>query len=254
MTVDFATVGLTAIPGVNYSNVQTTLEFPVGETLQSVMVPLIADSQITPDLVVSNYLSNPSPPSVLGVQSFAYLTILNDDSTVSFSTDSYSVRQDEASGVAVVEVVRQGSTRGGATVEFFTTTNGTAVAGVDYTAVNRPVTFEPGITKMQVLIPILNNPLAINDATVTMQLSNSLNMLLTVPSQATLIIQSTNDAPGQLMFAHTSYVVGEGDGFLHATILRTNGHTGLVSVDLSTLPGTAPAGLKYVAVNELGNV
>ena len=71
MAVDFTTVGLTAVPGVNFSNVQTTLSFPVGETLQSVMVPVMDDLQITPDLTVSNYLSNPSPPSGIGVQDWA---------------------------------------------------------------------------------------------------------------------------------------------------------------------------------------
>jgi uncharacterized repeat protein (TIGR01451 family)/uncharacterized delta-60 repeat protein len=249
MTVDFSTVGLTAVPGVNFSNVQTTLHFPVGETLQTVLVPVIDDFQITPDLVVSNYLSNPSPPSGFGLQSFAYLTILNDDSTVSFSKDSYSVQQDVASGAFFVDLVRQGSTRGSATVDFFTTTNGTAVAGVDYTTVSNTVTFLPGDTDVKVKIPILNNPLAKSDTTVTLQLSNTFNLLLSVPSQATLIILSTNNSPGQLLFSQTNYVVGEGDGFLYATVLRTNGHTGVVSVDFSTLTGSAVPGLKYVATN-----
>lgn len=249
MTVDFSTVGLTAVPGVNFSNVQTTLHFPVGETLQTVLVPVTDDFQITPDLVVSNYLSNPSPPSGFGVQSFAYLTILNVDSTVSFSTDFYSVQQNVASGAFFVDLVRRGSTRGSATVGFFTTTNGTAVAGVDYTTVSNTVTFLPGDTDVKVKIPILNNPLAIGDTSVAMQLSNTFNLLLSVPSQATLVILSTNNSPGQLLFSQTNYVVGEGDGFLYATVLRTNGHTGVVSVDFSTLAGTAVPGLKYVATN-----
>ncbi len=251
MTVDFSTVGVTAVPGINFSNVHTTLSFPVGETFRSVLVPVMDDFQVTPDLVVSNYLSNPSPPSILGVQPYAYLTILNDDSTVSFSQASYSVQQDVSGRVSFVRIDRAGSTRGSSTVDFFTTTNGTAVAGVDYGTVSNTVTFAPGVTRVSVPVPILNNPLSVNDLTVVMQLSNTFNTLLTVPSEATLIIQSTNSAPGQLLFAQTNYTVGEGDGFLYATILRTNGHKGVVSVDLSTLPGTAPAGLKYVATSNL---
>ena len=249
MTVDFSTVGLTAIPGVNYSNVQTTFHFPQGETLQTVLVPVLDDYQITPDLVVSNYLSNPSPPSGLGAQFFAYLTILNDDSTVSFSSDAYSVRQDVASGAFFVDLVRQGSTRGGGTVGFFTTTNGTAVAGLDYTTVSNTITFQPGDTDVKVKIPILNNRQASNDVTVVMQLTNTFNLLLTVPSQATLLIQSTNNSPGQLMFSQTNYVVGEGDGFLYAAVIRTNGHAGVVSVNFSTLSGSAVPGLRYVTTN-----
>ena len=249
MTVDFTTVPLTAVPGINYSNVQTTLHFPPGETLQSVQVPVIDDFTITPDLLVSNYLSNPSPPSGFGVQSWAILTILNVDSTVSFSSLPYAVWQNDPSGAFFVEVSRLGSTRGSASVDFFTTTNGTAVAGVDYTSISNTLVFQPGITKLQVKIPILNSPLMISDATVTMQLSNTVNTLLAVPSEAALTIQSTNASPGRLMFSQTNYVVGEGDGFLPVTIIRTNGRSGVVSVDFGTLPGTAVPGLKYVATS-----
>ena len=249
MTVDFATVGVTAVAGVNFSNVQTTLHFPVGETFQSVTVPVMDDFQITPDLIVSNYLSNPSPPAGIGSQFYAYLTILNDDSTVSFESDSYSVFQDVAGGGVYVDVIRQGSTRGSASVDIFTTTYGTALAGVDYASVSNTITFQPGDTDLKVRIPILNNPLAVSDVTVTMQLSNTVNTLLTIPSQATLTILTTNNSPGQLMFSQTNYVVGEGDGYLLATVVRTNGHKGVVSVNFSTLAGSALPGLKYVATN-----
>ena len=249
MTVDFSTVGLTAVPGINFSNVNTTLYFPVGETLQSVVVPVMDDFQITPDLLVSNYLSNPLPPTGLGAQYFSLLTIVNDDSSVNFVTDMYSVQQNVPGGMMFIEVMRQGSTRGSASVDLFTTTNGTAVAGMDYTTVSNTLTFQPGDTSVKLRIPILNNPLATMDTTVTMQLSNTFNTLLGVPNQATLTILSSNSAPGQLRFSQTNYVVGEGDGFLYATIVRTNGHTGVVSVNFSTLPGSAIAGLDYVAAN-----
>ncbi len=249
VTVDFATVGMTAVPGVNFSNIQTTLFFPVGETLRSVMIPVIQDFQITPDLLVSNFLSNPSPPAGLGNQPFAYLAILNDDSTVSFSSDSYSVLQNAAGNGFFVDVVRQGSTRGSASVDIFTTTNGTAIDGVDYGSISNTITFFPGETSIKVKIPVLNNPLATTDRTVVMQLTNEINTLLAAPYRASLTIQTTNDVPGELLFSMTNYVVGEGDGFLFVGVLRTNGHKGVVSVDFSTLPGSAPAGLKYVATN-----
>jgi uncharacterized delta-60 repeat protein/uncharacterized repeat protein (TIGR01451 family) len=247
MTVDFSSVGLTAVPGVNFSNVQTSLHFAVGETLQSVIVPVMDDFKITPDLIVSNYLSNPSPPAGIGAQFYALLTILNDDSTVSFKSASYVAHQDD-SGI-YVDLIRQGSSRNSASVDFFTTTNGTAVAGVDFTTVSNRITFQPGDTDLQVRISILNNPLAANDTTVIMQLSNTVNTLLTIPTQATLTILTTNRSPGQLMFSQTNYVVGEGDGFLMATIVRTNGHNGVVSVNFSTLAGSALPGLNYVTTN-----
>ena len=47
ITVDFSTSDLTAVAGVNYSNVSLTLHFAPGETLQTVLVPVIDDQQIT---------------------------------------------------------------------------------------------------------------------------------------------------------------------------------------------------------------
>lgn len=249
VTVDFTTVGLSAVPGVNFSNVQTTLHFAAGETLQSVLVPITNDLQVTSDLIVSNYLSNPSPPAGIGVQFYALLTIRNVDSTVSFSQDSYSAFQNLTGGGYSVEVVRQGSTRGTATVDFFTTTNGTAVAGVDYTSVSNTLTFLPGETSLMVRIPLLNNPLATGDTSVTMQLSNTINTLLTVPFQAALTILTTNESPGQLLFSQTNYVVSEGAGFLPVTVIRTNGHKGVVSVSFRTLAGSAQPGLRFTATN-----
>ena len=248
MTVGFATVGLTAVPGVNFSNVQTTLDFPVGETFQTVLVPLIHDFQVTPDLVVSNYLSDPSSPAGIGGQYWALLTILNDDSTVSFSKDSDSVYQN---GQFVADVVRQGSTRTSASVDFFTTTNGTAVADVDYAPTNITVAFQPGETDVKVPLTILNNRLAASDTTVVMQLLNPTNTLLTIPNQETLTILTTNNSAGRLMFSQPSYVVDKNAGFLVANVLLVNGHSGnIISVDFATTNnGTATASVDYVATN-----
>jgi uncharacterized repeat protein (TIGR01451 family)/uncharacterized delta-60 repeat protein len=250
MTVDFATVGLTAVPGVNFLNVKTNLDFPTGETFQSVFVPLIHDFVITPDLLVSNYLSDPSPPSGIGDQFYALLTIFNDDSTISFSSSAYSVQQYNAAGPFPVDIYRQGSTRSNAYVTFFTTTNGTALPGLDYQAItNELVIFPPGSTNVQVPISILNNRFASNDTTVVMQLSNAANALLTEPSLATLTILTTNQAPGQFMFAQPSYTVSEAAGSLTATVLRVNGHHGRVSVDFATSNSNPLASSLYVPTN-----
>ncbi len=60
-------------------------------------------------------------------------------------------------------------------------------------------------------------------------------------------------APGQFVFTQTNYVVGEGDGYAILTVVRTNGHTGLVSVNYATSPGTATSGVKYISTNGVLN-
>ncbi len=173
ITLDFSTSDGTAIAGINYSNVATTLTFPVGETFQSATIPLIDDLQITPDLTVNLSLANPLPPAGLGDQPTATLTIFNDDSAVSFSAATYSVNQNVFSGFAFINVPRQGSSRVTSAVDFLTATNGSAIAGLDYTSVTNTLTFLPGVSNVTVRIPILNNPLMSNDTSVVMQLTNA---------------------------------------------------------------------------------
>ncbi|HEX5034223.1 MAG TPA: Calx-beta domain-containing protein [bacterium] len=86
-----------------------------------------------------------------------------------FSVANFSV--DETAGSAAVEVVRVGGTNGEVTVQF-DTSDGTAVAGTDYTAVSETLVFAEGETSQTVNIPILQSSLDANDKTVNLTLSD----------------------------------------------------------------------------------
>jgi uncharacterized delta-60 repeat protein/uncharacterized repeat protein (TIGR01451 family) len=249
VSVDVLTSDGTAVAGINYSNVSTTLTFPAGEAFQSLVIPLIDDQKITPDLFLNLTLQNPSAPAQLGSQYFAQLDILNDDSAISFVDPTPSVKQNLVGGLAIINLARQGSVRGSASVDFFTSTNGTAILNTDYLAVSNTVTFLPGQSNASVVVPILNDPIMFSDRTVDLQLTNAINALLFSPSAATLTIISTNASPGQFVFSQTNFLVGEGDGFAAVTVLRTNGHANTITVQYRTSDGTAIAPFKYAATN-----
>lgn len=238
--------------GVNYSNVSTTLTFPNGETLQTVVVPVIEDFQITPDLQVNLTLSNPAGGAVLGDQYKSLLTIYNDDSSISFAATDFAFNQNVPSESALIHLTRNGSTRFPAAINFYTTTNGTAVAGADYTAVSNTVPFLAGATNANVFVPLINNPAMLDDTTVVMRLTNVVNSLAFNPVQATLTILSTNASPGQIYFQQTNYVLNKDAGFVAVTVSRTNGHAPF-TVSFATLSGTnvnsAVAGVDYAATN-----
>ncbi|HWW00693.1 MAG TPA: Calx-beta domain-containing protein [Candidatus Acidoferrum sp.] len=252
VSIGFATADNTAVAGINYSNVSTTLYFPVGETIRAVTIPVRQDFQITPDLIVNLALSNPLPPSTLGDQPVATLTIFNDDCAVSFDAAAYRINENVPNGLGDLFAVRQGSSRRLATVDFMTTTNGTALSGVNYLPLTNTVVFQPGQSNALIQVPILATPgVAEGDVTVTMVLTNANHALLFAPDQATLTIVDVDQAPGLFFFSRTNYVVGEGDGFAYVTVLRTNGHTGVVNLNFDTVPGSATPGLKYGSTNFL---
>jgi uncharacterized delta-60 repeat protein len=252
--VNFATTtnGTTAQPGINYSNVNVQVGFPPGEVLQSVLVPVMNDSKIEPNLTVNLSLSSPTPPAGLVDQTNAVLTIINDNSAVSFGSASYSVPKNISTGVGTIHVVRLGTASGTNSVTVITTTNGTAVPGVDFYPTNLTVTFGNGQTDIVVQVPIINNASAGPSPTVVFALANPVNTLLYSPSNTTLTIINTVTAAGQVGFAATNFVANAAAGAGYLTIQRINGKSGSISVHFNTVQSpsdTAVPNVNYTPVN-----
>ena len=246
-----ATSNNTAIAGVDYVAVVTNISFPPGEVVQSVAIPIIDNALVNPDRMFDVFLSNPQPVGgpTIGNQAHAVVNIINDDSAVSFSSPTYSVNEDTSLGGAVIQLVRTGSTNSVLSVDFLTTTNGTALPGVNYVPVTNTLTFAAGQTLNTVQVPVLHDPAANGDRTVGLALSNVIGGILLTPSSATLTIIDIERAPGQFVFSSSNYFVGEGGGAANITVLRTNGHTGVVTVHFATVDGTAVTGVDYFATN-----
>jgi uncharacterized delta-60 repeat protein/uncharacterized repeat protein (TIGR01451 family) len=239
-----------AVNGINYLGGSFTNTFPPGETFGTVLIPVIHDFKVTPDLTVNLQLSDIEPlgPAGLGNQPIATLFITNVDSAVSFSSATFSIAKNDQSGRATIPILRVGSTIGTASVDFMTT-GGTAQPGGRYVPVMTNVLFTPGQTGQNVFVPIINDNLVLGNQTVTMALANATNTLLSTPSTATLTIVETSTAAGTLAFSAPSYVVYENATNAYLTVVRTNGTTGSVTVDYFTRDGTALAGVKYAATN-----
>jgi uncharacterized delta-60 repeat protein len=248
--VNFATHDITAVAGINYSPMNLNVEFPAGEVLRQVSVPILDDQKITPDLT-ANLTLTAIAPATNGLQITATLTILNSDSTVSFTNDTFSVHKDVSDGVATISLVRQGSTNGTCSVDFYTSTNGSALPVTDYIPTNGTLLFSPGQTTASFEVPIINNGLAEGDTTVGLVLTNAVNTLLQAPTNALLtIVDSTSSSSiGQIFFAATNYVVNEGDGLVSLTVLRTNGAAQSGTVYWTTVPNTALPTINYTAAS-----
>ncbi len=240
-----------ATNGINYLGGLFTNTFPPGETFGTVLIPVRHDFQVTPDLTVNLQLTDIEPLGLagLGNQPFATLFITNVDSAVHFSAATYSIAKNDQAGRATIPIYRFGSTIGAAQVEFMTTGNGTAQPFGRYIPVETNIVFNPGDTVQNAFIPIINDNLVLGNETVTMALADPTNTLLSTPAAATLTIVETSTASGTLAFSAPSYVVSEQGTNAYLNVLRTNGVTGVVTVDYFTQNGTALAGLKYVATN-----
>ncbi|MEI6781685.1 MAG: Calx-beta domain-containing protein, partial [Verrucomicrobiota bacterium] len=240
-----------AANGINYVGGVFTSIFPPGETVQSMLIPMLHDFQVTPDLAANLQLTDIQPlgQAGLGNQPTATLIVSNVDSAVRFSSATYSIAKNAQEGRASIPIYRFGSTVGLASVDFMTTTNGTAKPFGRYDPVTNTVFFDPGQTVQNIFIPIHNDNQVLGDQTVTMVLANATNSLLFTPAAATLTIVENSTAPGTIAFSSLSYVVSENGTNAYLNVLRTNGFTGVVTVNYFTRDGTAAAGLKYVATS-----
>lgn len=247
ISVKAVAVDQTATNGIHYLGGTNTLAFPPGEVLLSFEIPVIDNFEVNPDRTVDLLLSDIAPPgsAALGNQPTATLTIVNDDSAISFGAANYTRNEGSLDGQASIQIIRFGSVLGTATVDFTTTTNGTATLGVDYLAATNSVVFVPGETVKFVAVPILNDQLSEGDETVTMQLTNAGGALLLAPSLATLTIVDDDFAPGRISFAAPVFFAGENGGSAAVTLIRTNGRSGVVSAQFFTTGISATPNLDY---------
>jgi hypothetical protein len=157
--VNAVAVSYAADPGTasvaDFTPVSGILNFPAGVGVATFDIPITNDTIVEGRETILLVLRNPTQDfAVLGTNSTAIVTINDNDSSYQFSAPAYFIARD--AGPLLVTVTRTGNTEGTNTVSY-TTTNGTAVAGIDYTAAAGTLTFTPGQTSQSISIPILDN-------------------------------------------------------------------------------------------------
>src|SRR5207302_3179563 len=114
---------------------------------------------------------------------------LNSAGQAQFSAARYSV--DEKSGTALITVTRTGGTDDTVTIDY-ATSNGSAAAGTDYTAVSGTLTFGPGVTSQGFSVPILDDGGSEGDQTVNLTLSKPRGgVVLGSPGTAVLTVRES---------------------------------------------------------------
>ncbi|MEM9478190.1 MAG: Calx-beta domain-containing protein [Verrucomicrobiota bacterium] len=136
------------------------------------------------------------------------------------SSANYSVN--ETGGNVDITVERGGDGSETTTIEV-STTDGSAVAGVDYSSTSVTLNFDPNETTETVEIPIINNTEFRGDRTFTVNLSNPSNgTAIGIPGSATVTI-SEDDPPGEFTFTNTqTSSVGTIPGAADATPLASS--------------------------------
>ena len=246
VSVQYATADGTAHTPTDYTGTNGTLTFQPAENVQTITVTVSNNTIIDGNRTFGISIFNPSV-GVVDTLSNAVVTIVDNDCVLSFTSTNYLVA--ENAGGARISVARQGALDQTVTVDFTTTTNGTATANLDYIPAQGRLTFGPGMRTLSFEVPVLDDGVSEFDESVGLLLTNAVGPVTLVQSNAWLTIVDVHPSPGILTFTLTNYTVMENGTNALITVIRTNGHSGVVSVNFATYDGTATNNLDYRATN-----
>jgi hypothetical protein len=186
LSVQYTTVNGSAVAGVDYIATSGTIAFTNGIGTNTFNVPIINNSSVTGARAFSVRLFNATTPGRIVAPSNEVVTIIDGTAGFKFSKTAYSVNKTD--GSALINVFRTGLTDSLATVDFVAT-NGSAIDGLHYYATNGTLVFTNGVTNQTFSVQVIDTSTVQPNKTVSLELFNPSNSVVTAPSAATLTIR-----------------------------------------------------------------
>ncbi len=254
VSVAYATANGTAVAGAQYTATSGSLKWADGDaTAKSFAVPVSNATPFTGNKSFTVALSTPSAGATISSPGSASVAITGDAAapvgTLDLSASSYAVSQ--GAGSLTVTVNRTGGSAGAISVGY-STANGTAVAGTDYTAADGTLKWAAGDAAAKTFsIPVSNSAPFSGTKSLTVALANP-STGATVSSPSSAIVTISGDAVaavGNLQLSASSYGIAQAAGSLTVTVNRTGGSSGAVSAAYAIVAGTAAAGTNYTATS-----
>jgi hypothetical protein len=237
ITVNFATADNTALQGRDYLPTSGTLTFAPGVTLQTIPVTILAapSFQATRSFFVN--ISSPSNATLDINDAQGIGTILNTVQEPSVTIGNATVTAPTFGTVLALFTVKLSAPSGDVASVDFSTADGSAMAGVDYTPTSGTVTFQPGETVKTIAVTVLANTHFIGSAgkVFLVTLSNPVGITLANAQGVGTILSGA--APPSL--AINDVTVAEGD------LVTVNA---VFTVTLSS-PSQVPATVNYATAD-----
>ena len=223
---------LTFSPGQTYSCLSIeTLDDSVDEANETFFVSLVTATNAT--------IGSPSSATVTIVDDDAHpivqMAVARQSVTESLSTEICSTLQETSEQHVVVRV---------------TSSDGTAEAGLDYSAIDEraSLSFAPGTTRSCISVSTLDDALAEQSETFTVSLFEPTNAILGSLASTTVTIDD-NDGLPRVTLSSPTLSVGEATSKLDVCATISPIASNIVSVGISTQDATAMSGEDFVSIN-----
>lgn len=152
VTVDYATANDSAEAGSDYTAQSDTLTFTPGQVEQTVNIEIKGDADDEPDENFTLNLNHARNADISDGQGVG--TIVDDDGLSSLTVADVNINEGNSSAAIARFTVSLSPASASTVTVDVATSNDTAVAGSDYTAVNQTLTFNPGETTKQVDVTV----------------------------------------------------------------------------------------------------
>lgn len=202
LAVAYATANGTALAGLNYVATTGMLNWADGETgVKTFKVPILQDSIYSPTLNFSVNISAGNPDTVITGPTSATVSVLNTTQTSNVGFNPYTYQVMESDGVVTLSVTRnvlpldQGGTGLVPAVSVnYATVDGTAVAGIDYTAASGTLSWAQGDTSTKsIQVGIIENSEISLDRSFSVNLSATATPNMTITQSTAMVTIRNND-------------------------------------------------------------
>jgi PKD repeat protein len=246
VTANYSTTDGTAASGSDYIATNGTISFAIGEISKTIAVQVLGDTLDEFDETFFLNLSDATNATIAKTRSVG--TILDNDEAPTLAIlDKTITEGDNGTQIATFTVSLSAASAKPITVKY-ATADGTALAGTDYTATSGAITFAPGETTKTVEVQVLGDTLDEFDETFFLNILDATNATIAKTTGVGTIID--NDAPPVLTI--NDRTITEGDNGMMAVTYTVSLNTASgkpVTVDYTTIDGSATAGSDYTATN-----
>lgn len=242
-----------AVSGTNYKDTNGgTVTIHAGQSSALIPIEILANSDSSYSLPKDFQIQIDSVDGgVTGGSTDAVGTIKSSvavPSHVGLDSNSQTVHVNETDGTVTLTIHRSGDLSLAATVDY-TTVDGTAKTGTDYTKTSGTATFDAGSDTVTIHIPLIDShKFGGGTEQFTVNLSNPVGADVTSGQATGTVTITNNDSAPSSFSIDPSMTVDEAAGTVTLTVHRTGSDlSGTASVNISTLDGSAKAGTNYTA-------
>lgn len=244
ITVEVATADGTATAGSDYAGFTQLLTFTPGQTGKGVNIVLTGDTVVEASERFFVNLSNATNAGIGDAQAIG--TIQNEDSTLRVNDVSIT-EGDNGVAVATFTVTLTGPLSADPVTVAYTTTGGTAGAGIDFVWTMGTLTFAPGETTKTVDVLVVGDRMSELNETFNLNLSSAVNAVIADATGVATITDNSDAVPG-LSVGDVAITEGaSGTKNLNFTVRLSALSGKIITVAYSTANDTATAGSDYQA-------